>query len=123
MAYSKDRILTTHVGSLPRPDKLADLLVARENGEPVDEKLFNDTVDKAVADAVRTQVELGIDLVSDGEMSKIGFSTYIKDRCSGFSGDSPRLPPGDLELFPDYMAQAAAHQASGLLGRNPGRES
>ena len=117
MVSGADRILTTHVGSLPRPDELADLLVARENGELVDEKLFNDTVDKAVADAVRTQVELGIDLVSDGEMSKIGFSTYIKDRCSGFSGDSPRLPPGDLELFPDYMAQAAAQNQAPPIKR------
>ena len=108
MTTSKDRILTTHVGSLPRPDALADLLIARENGEAVDDKLFEDTVEAAVTDAVKTQVDAGIDLVSDGEMSKIGFSTYIKDRCSGFSGDSPRLPPGDLEVFPEYMAQAAA---------------
>ena len=117
MVSSADRILTTHVGSLPRPDDLADLLVARENGESVDEKLFNDSVDKPVAGAVRTQVELGIDLVSDGEMSKIGFSTYIKDRCSGFSGDSPRLPPGDLELFPDYMVQAAAQNQAPPIKR------
>ena len=117
MTTSSDRILTTLVGSLPRPDELADLLVARENGEPVDDNLFNDAVDKAVAEAVRTQVALGIDIISDGEMSKIGFSTYIKDRCSGFSGDSPRVAPGDLELFPDYMAQAAAQNQAPPIKR------
>ncbi|MGR8948176.1 MAG: cobalamin-independent methionine synthase II family protein [Gammaproteobacteria bacterium] len=117
MTTSADRILTTHVGSLPRPDELADLLVARENGETVDEKLFQDSVEVAVANAVQAQVSTGIDIISDGEMSKIGFSTYIKDRCSGFSGDSPRLPPGDLEQFPDYMAQAAAQNQAPPIKR------
>ncbi|MEM7539965.1 MAG: cobalamin-independent methionine synthase II family protein [Pseudomonadota bacterium] len=112
-----DRILTTHVGSLPRPDALADLLIARENGEIVDKKLFDDTVDEAVANAVKMQMGLGIDVISDGEMSKIGFSTYIKDRCSGFSGDSPRVPPGDLELFPDYLVQAAAQNQAPPIKR------
>ncbi len=117
MTTSADRILTTHVGSLPRPGPLADLLVARENGEIVDDKLFEDTVEVAVANAVQAQVDVGIDIVSDGEMSKIGFSTYIKDRCSGFSGDSPRLPPGDLELFPDYLVQAAAQNQAPPIRR------
>lgn len=117
MTTSADRILTTHVGSLPRPDELADLLVARENGETVDEKLFEDTVEQAVTNAVQAQVDVGIDIVSDGEMSKIGFSTYIKDRCSGFSGDSARLAPGDLEQFPDYLAQAAAQNQAPPIRR------
>lgn len=117
MTTNPGRILTTHVGSLPRPEALADLLVARENGEAVDEGLFNETVDAAVAGAVQAQVDAGIDIISDGEMSKIGFSTYIKDRCSGFSGDSPRVPPGDLELFPDYMMQAAAQNQAPPIRR------
>lgn len=117
MTTSTDRILTTHVGSLPRPEPLADLLIARENGEAVDETLFSDTVDAAVADAVKAQVDVGIDLVSDGEMSKIGFSTYMLGRCSGFSGDSPRVPPGDLEAFPDYLVQAAAQNQAPPIKR------
>ena len=117
MTSNADRILTTHVGSLPRPEPLADLLVARENGESVDQQLFESTVEAAVADAVKAQVDVGIDIISDGEMSKIGFSTYIKDRCSGFSGDSPRVPPGDLALFPDYMVQAAAQNQAPPIKR------
>jgi 5-methyltetrahydropteroyltriglutamate--homocysteine methyltransferase len=103
MKLSHDRILTTHVGSLPRPDGLADLLLAREAGEPVDAEVFAATAREAVHEIVRKQVAIGIDIVSDGEMSKIGYSTYIKDRCSGFSGDSPRRPPADLARFPDFM--------------------
>ena len=117
MHTSPDRILTTHVGSLPRPDSLADLLLARENGDSVDEVVFSEAVDLAVKHAVQAQVDAGIDIVSDGEMSKIGFSTYIKDRCSGFSGDSPRLPPGDLEQFPDYLVQAAAQNQAPPIKR------
>ncbi len=103
MKLSTDRILTTHVGSLPRPDALADLLVARESGAAVDEMAFTAMVRQAVHDVVRRQVGIGIDVVSDGEMGKIGYSTYIKDRCSGFSGDSPRRPPADLARFPAFM--------------------
>lgn len=117
MHTSPDRILTTHVGSLPRPESLAELLLARENGESVDEQIFSDAVDDAVEQAVQTQIDAGIDIVSDGEMSKIGFSTYIKDRCSGFSGDSPRLPPGDLEQFPEYLVQAAAQNQAPPIKR------
>ena len=117
MHTSPDRILTTHVGSLPRPESLAELLLARENNESVDERTFSDAVDAAVKQAVQTQIDAGIDIISDGEMSKIGFSTYIKDRCSGFSGDSPRLPPGDLEQFPEYLIQAAAQNQAPPIKR------
>ena len=96
MKYSADRILTTHVGSLPRPDILADMLSNREAGKSVDEASFNAEVRQAVQDIVSRQVALGVDIVSDGEMAKIGYSTYIKDRCTGFTGDSPRRPPADL---------------------------
>lgn len=107
MRLSTDRILTTHVGSLPRPPELAAMLLAREADEPVDETAFAGTVAQAVREVVRHQVAVGVDIVSDGEMGKIGYSTYIKDRCSGFSGDSPRKPPADLERFPGYMALTA----------------
>ena len=107
MRLSTDRILTTHVGSLPRPDGLADLLIQRESGEAVDEVAFAADVKDAVHAVVHRQVEVGVDIVSDGEMSKIGYSTYIKDRCSGFAGDSPRKPPADLERFPEFMVLSA----------------
>ena len=107
MKLSHDRILTTHVGSLPRPPGLSELLLKREFGEEIDNAAFDAQVRDAVGDAVRKQVEAGVDIVSDGEMSKIGYATYIKDRCSGFSGDSARQPPADLERFPNYLKRAA----------------
>ena len=107
MHLSTDRILTTHVDSLPRPERLADLLLQRESGNAIDEASFAKQVSAAVHDVVRRQVEAGVDIVSDGEMGKIGYSTYIKDRCSGFSGDSPRKPPADLERFPAFMQLSA----------------
>jgi 5-methyltetrahydropteroyltriglutamate--homocysteine methyltransferase len=108
MQLSRDRILTTHVGSLPRPEGLSDLLLKREFGEPVDPAAFDAAVRAAVKDAVDRQLAAGIDVVSDGEMSKIGYATYVKDRCSGFSGDTPRNPPADLERYPEFMRRTAA---------------
>ena len=102
-----DRILTTHVGSLPRPADVADLLFAQERGEAIDEGLFGEAIAAAVADVVRRQVLAGVDLVSDGEMSKISYATYIKDRITGFEGDSPRTPPADLEQFPSFLSRQA----------------
>ena len=98
-----DRILTTHVGSLPRSAAVTDLVFAQERGEAVDPAQFDAVIGDAVSLAVARQVASGIDLVSDGEMSKISYATYIKDRISGFEGDSPRTPPADLELFPTFM--------------------
>ena len=98
-----DRILTTHVGSLPRSAAVTDLVFAQERGDAVDEATFNSVIGAAVDDAVKRQVESGVDLVSDGEMSKISYATYIKDRITGFDGDSPRTPPKDLEMFPSFM--------------------
>ena len=80
MRLSTDRILTSHVGSLPRPDSLSDLLLRREFGEAVDPDVFETEVLAAVKNAVSRQVAAGVDIVSDGEMSKIGYATYIKDR-------------------------------------------
>ena len=98
-----DRILTTHVGSLPRSAAVTDLVFAQERGEAIDEAQFNAVIGAAVDDAVARQVASGVDLVSDGEMSKISYATYIKDRITGFDGDSPRTPPKDLEMFPTFL--------------------
>ncbi len=100
-----DRILTTHVGSLPRSKAVTDLVFAVERGDPVDAARFDAVIGAAVDDVVARQVHVGIDLVSDGEMSKISYATYIKDRITGFDGDSPRTPPADLEDFPAFLAR------------------
>ncbi len=107
MKISTSRILTTHVGSLPRSKSVTDLVFAKEKGEAVDQYLFDETIEKAVDSVVSRQVSSGIDVVSDGEMSKISYATYIKDRVTGFAGDSPRTPPKDLEDFPGFLKRAA----------------
>ena len=107
MKISKERILTTHVGSLPRSKAVTDGVFAKENGELNDEEALRTVIREAVDDVVRQQVEAGVDIVSDGEMSKISYATYIKDRISGFSGDSPRKPPADLEEFPGFLERQA----------------
>ncbi len=108
MKTSTDRILTTHVGSLPRPLEVCDALYARERGDPAfDAAAFDSLSAEATKEAVRRQVEAGIDVVSDGEMSKISYATYVGDRLSGFSGDSPRKAPADLEAFPSFLARQA----------------
>ncbi len=100
-----DRILTTHVGSLPRSAAVTDLVFAQERGEAIDAAIFSSVIGAAVDDAVKRQAASGVDLVSDGEMSKISYATYIKDRITGFDGDSPRSPPKDLEMFPNFLAR------------------
>ena len=100
-------IKTTHVGSLPRSAEVTELIFAAEAGETVDAARFDQVVAEAVADAVARQVRAGVDVVSDGEMSKISYATYIKDRITGFDGDSPRRPPADLEDFPGFLARQA----------------
>ena len=107
MNLSRDRILTTHVGSLPRTQSVVDLLFRRENGEPCDRAEFDHVMAEAVSETVRRQVAIGIDIVSDGETSKIGYATYIKDRLTGFEGDSPRQVPLDLQDYPDFHARMA----------------
>jgi 5-methyltetrahydropteroyltriglutamate--homocysteine methyltransferase len=106
------RILTTHVGSLPRPQDVVDLVLAEDRGEEVDRDTYDRVVQAAVTDRVRHQVEAGVDLVSDGEMSKIGYATYIRHRLSGFeTGDIPRATPADLDAYPafrDRLAQSGA---------------
>ena len=106
MDASTDRILTTHVGSLPRSKAVTDLVFGWERGEPhADAESILAT---AVHDVVARQVRAGVDLVSDGEMSKISYATYIKDRVTGFEGDSERRPPSDLEEFPGFLERQAA---------------
>ena len=104
-------ILTSHVGSLPRTQEVVDFIFARENNEAYDETAFDACMRDACAETVRRQTDAGIDIVSDGETSKISYATYVKDRYTGFSGDSPRNAPGDLKLFPSFLERLA--QAGG----------
>ena len=101
------KILTSHVGSLPRTQEVVDFIFARERGEPYDSEAFTSCMRSACAETVRRQAEAGIDIVSDGETSKISYATYVKDRYTGFSGDSPRNAPGDLKLFPGFLERLA----------------
>ena len=97
----------THVGSLPRSQAVVDALFARERGEAHDADAFDRTMAEAVSEVVRRQVEAGIDIVSDGETSKISYATYVKDRYDGFAGDSPRNAPADLKMFPTFLERLA----------------
>ena len=96
-------IRTTHVGSLPRTQKVVDFIFARETGTVHDAKAFDAAMTEAVCETVRRQVAAGIDVVSDGETSKISYATYVKDRYEGFDGDSPRNAPADLKLYPSFL--------------------
>ena len=100
-------ILTTHVGSLPRSKELSELLFAKDKKENFDQELFDNTVKKNVGEVVKRQLQVGIDIVSDGEMSKISYATYVKDRIKGFSGESERRAPADLDAFPAYKTKIA----------------
>src|SRR6185503_6051764 len=97
-----DRILTTHVGSLPRPQSVVDLLFAQDRGEEVDPHLVDDVLQHGVDEAVKLQEEVGLDIISDGEMSKISYATYVRHRLTGFDGDSARPTPQDLDDFPRF---------------------
>jgi 5-methyltetrahydropteroyltriglutamate--homocysteine methyltransferase len=101
-------IETTHVGSLPRGDDLVPLLLARDHGEPYDAEVFNELVQKAVDKAVDNQISAGVSVISDGEIGKVGYSTYITERLSGFGGDVPRKPALDLALMPLFREKQAA---------------
>jgi 5-methyltetrahydropteroyltriglutamate--homocysteine methyltransferase len=96
-------ILTTHVGSLPRTQEVVDFIFAREKGQPYDAAAFDAAMTAAVDETVRKQKAAGIDIVSDGETSKISYATYVKDRYTGFDGDSPRNAPADLKMFPSFL--------------------
>ncbi|HWE13036.1 MAG TPA: cobalamin-independent methionine synthase II family protein [Solirubrobacteraceae bacterium] len=108
-----EHILTTHVGSLPRPPEVVDVVFAEDAGEPVDRDEYERVIAAAVADRVRHQLDAGIDVVSDGEMSKIGYATYIRHRLSGFEvGDVPRATPADLDAYPRFRDRLAAEGGS-----------
>ena len=110
-------IRTTHVGSLPRSQRAVDLIFARERGESFDRAVFESTMAEEVAATVERQVASGIDVVSDGETSKIGYATYVKDRYTGFGGDSPRNAPADLKKFPAYLERIARSGGTPKISR------
>jgi 5-methyltetrahydropteroyltriglutamate--homocysteine methyltransferase len=104
MKTSRDRILTTHTGSLPRPPELRAVLVKKDQGEPYDKAELERLTREAVAAIVRRQAEVGVDVINDGEMSKPGYSTYVADRLSGFAGHEPAQPRLDTGPYPNFMA-------------------
>src|SRR6056300_116134 len=101
------KIKTTHVGSLPRSNELSELLFKKDKKEKIDLENFDAVVKKDVNKIVKKQVDLGIDFISDGEMSKISYATYVKDRIDGFSGESERKAPKDLDDFPTFKERIA----------------
>ncbi len=119
MKTSTDRILTTHVGSLPRSQAVTDVVFGREQGRVEDQSAADQVIADAVDEVVRRQAELGIDVVSDGEMSKISYATYIKDRITGFGGESHREPAQDLLDFPGALKKR--EQAGTRSGAHPPR--
>jgi 5-methyltetrahydropteroyltriglutamate--homocysteine methyltransferase len=104
MKTSQGRILTTHVGSLPRPPELRQILVRKDQGEPYDKEELARLARQAVVDIARRQVAVGVDIVNDGEMSKPGYSTYVADRLSGFAGHEPAKPRLDTREHPNFVA-------------------
>ena len=100
-------VLTTHAGSLPRTQEVVDFIFAREHDKPYDQDAFDAAMTAAVSATVARQVAAGVGVVSDGETSKISYATYVKDRYTGFSGDSPRNAPADLKRFPSFLKRLA----------------
>jgi 5-methyltetrahydropteroyltriglutamate--homocysteine methyltransferase len=126
MRRSTERILTTHAGSLPRPDELRDLLIAKDEGRPYDHEAFATRVRSAVAEMVQRQVALGIDIINDGEQAKRGFSTYVRERFSGLTErpptpeERPAMISGrDMPEFAEYFASRGGFAGTdcGLGGR------
>ena len=107
MKRSEERILTTHVGSLPRPQKLVDALLQKDRGEVTDWAAYDRVIAGAVDEVVRRQVEVGIDIPSDGEASKVSYSTYMMDRLNGFGGDNERRMPMDVAPHPEFRSKLA----------------
>ncbi|HXH14264.1 MAG TPA: cobalamin-independent methionine synthase II family protein [Alphaproteobacteria bacterium] len=112
MQRSEHRILTTHVGSLPRNPILRDLLIRQERGEAIDERELQRQTEAAVQLVVRQQAEVGIDIANNGEQPRVGFSTYVVRRMRGFGGEGRRPPARDLIDFPDYAAMLEARRRS-----------
>ena len=105
MRVSTDRILTTHVGSLPRPQSLVEALLQKDHGRITDWDAYDRTIAGAVDEVVRRQAEVGIDVPSDGEASKVSYSTYMMDRLEGFGGDNERRMPLDMAAHPEFRAK------------------
>src|SRR5437870_5676669 len=103
MMTSRERILVTHVGSLPRNDELSDLLVKREEGATIDRNQLGRAMDRGVRNVVEKQMEAGIDIGNDGEQQRVGFQTYVAQRMSGFAGESKRRRGRDYEEFPELV--------------------
>ena len=102
-----DKIKTTHVGSLPRSKKLSEILFKKDKNELFDQVELDKIIEEDVNKIVKKQIDIGIDIISDGEMSKISYATYVKDRLHGFSGESERRAPKDLDDFPSYKEKIA----------------
>ena len=111
------KVLTTHVGSLPRTQAVVDFIFARENDTPFAQADFDACMTRAVSETVAKQVAAGVDIVSDGETSKISYATYVKDRYTGFGGDSPRNAPADLKQFPSFLKRLAEEGGSPQYAR------
>ncbi len=122
MRRSTDRILTTHTGSLPRSEELVDLLFAREAGQPVDSEVLADQVRRDVAELVRKQTRVGVDVISDGEASKTAFVRYVKERLGGFSGASATPSYADQDEFPAFAQARAIGGATRRMPPNPACE-
>ena len=116
MKRSIDRILTTHAGSLPRPDDLAHMMYDLMDGKPVDERKLQARVTEAIAEVVKKQLALGIDIISDGEMSKPNFQTYVTQRLTGFDNTGELMVSfDDLAEFPEvarktWESEGAQHR-------------
>jgi len=119
VSASTNRILVTHVGSMPRPQGVVELLARKEGGEPYDRAALDGALADAVAGTVRRQRAAGVDVVSDGEQSKPSYATYVKDRLSGFSGDSPGMRGADLDDFPDFFRRLMARRAGAIRLARP----
>ncbi|MBT4490369.1 MAG: hypothetical protein HOK30_15400 [Rhodospirillaceae bacterium] len=110
MEYSRDRILTTHMGSLPRVETLANLLISQDNGEAIDEAALATECEAAVGRVVERQLASGIDIGNDGEQPRVGFQTYVSSRMSGFGGEGQRPEPTEISLFPEWAKMIKARR-------------
>lgn len=117
MKRSTDRILTTHTGSLPRPSDLLSMMTAAEGGGAADAKQLQTRLRSAVAEVVRKQVRAGVDIVNDGEASKPSYSTYVKDRLTGFNGEADVMAIADLADYPEFGERFARQGVLDTLKR------
>jgi len=117
MQPSTNRILTTHVGSLPRDPQIAEFLLAKNRGEEVDQSAFDAALVDAVAEVVAKQTRAGIDVVSDGEMSKLSYSTYVTERLTGFAGSTERRLALDVAPYPEFREKLGRMTGSQVIPR------